>query len=114
MPENAFANLSIAIDVSDKLKKEYKKAAPKDTTYTRWVSNTLSLAIEKHNFISTMYPHFQIIGRLENIIMIRNTKNKDTITLTLGKKPECSIHGNNITCECMAYAFFSAYKTRDE
>jgi hypothetical protein len=113
MPENAFANLSIAADVSDQLKREYKKAAPKDITYTRWVSNTLSLAIEKHKFISTMYPYFEIIGRLQEVVMIRNTKNNDTITLNFGKKPQCSKHGDNITCECMAFAFFSGFKSQN-
>jgi hypothetical protein len=113
MPENAFTNLSIAWDVSDQLKREYKKAAPKDTTFTRWVSNTLSLAIEKHKFISTLYPHFEIIGRLQEIVMIKNTKNNENITLKFGKKPNCSKHGDNITCECMAFAFFSGFKNQN-
>ena len=113
MPENAFANLSIATDVSDQLKREYKKAAPKDTTYTRWVSNTLSLAIEKHKFISTMYPQFEIIGRLQEVVMIKNTKTNENITLSFGKKPKCSKHDVNITCECMAYAFYSGFKSQN-
>jgi len=112
MPESSFANLSIAGDVYDQLKREYKKAAPKDTTFTRWVSNTLSLAIEKHKFISIMYPDFDIIGRLQEVVMIRNKKDNETITLNFGKKPNCSKHGEKITCECMAFAFFSGFKNQ--
>jgi hypothetical protein len=113
MPENAFTNLSIAKDVSERLKKEYKKSSPKDVTFTRWVSNTLDLAITKHKYISTMYPHFEIIGRLQEVVMIRNTKDKENITVTFGNNLNCSKHEGSVNCECIAYAFLSAYKANE-
>lgn len=112
MTVNNFTNLSISIEVKEQLQREWQKQRVEDMTFTRWVTNTLSLALEKHKFITKMYPHFEVVGRLAEVTELNDKKNKEYITITFGKNPRCSKHGAK-NCECMMFAFFSNYLTKN-